>query len=133
MRSIPCMPYMYIHMARSVAACILPATICRAPRDEQDAKGSCCTDTALLDAAQAALPFQLTHAQQRSLDQILADMAKPFPMNRLLQVQIVSCCGAVWDNYMLTPGQMEPLHQHACSVLVGCMMSISSRVAAGPV
>lgn len=84
----------YTH-GKALATCIPLATICRAPRDEQDTKGSCCTDTALLDAAQAALPFQLTHAQQRSLDQILADMAKPFPMNRLLQVRVVSCCGAV--------------------------------------
>jgi RecG-like helicase len=84
-----------VHIAKLIAACILLATtVCRAPRDEQDAKGSCCTDTVLLDAAQAALPFQLTHAQQRSLDQILADMAKPFPMNRLLQVRVPSCCRA---------------------------------------
>ena len=75
-----------------LAYSLLPPFSFRAPRDEQDAKGSCCTDTALLEAAQAALPFHLTHAQQRSLDQVLADMAKPFPMNRLLQV---SCCGAV--------------------------------------
>ena len=87
---------MCVHVGRALlllAYCLEP--FCRAPRDEQDAEGSRCTDTALLDAAQAALPFQLTRAQQRSLDQILADMAKPFPMNRLLQVHAPSCCRTV--------------------------------------
>lgn len=40
----------------------------------------------MVDAARAALPFELTRAQDRTLAQILGDMAKPFPMNRLLQV-----------------------------------------------
>lgn len=41
---------------------------------------------AMVEAAREALPFQLTCAQDRTLHQVLADMAKPFPMNRLLQV-----------------------------------------------
>lgn len=32
-----------------------------------------------------ALAFELTNAQQRVIDEILADMARPIPMNRLLQ------------------------------------------------
>lgn len=37
-----------------------------------------------------ALPFQLTGAQQRCLDEIRADMAEPVPMNRLLQGDVGS-------------------------------------------
>lgn len=37
-----------------------------------------------------SLPFQLTSAQQRVLEEIFADMAKPEPMNRLLQGDVGS-------------------------------------------
>jgi len=43
-------------------------------------------DTALLEAVRGALPFELTGAQDRAMGQIVADMAKPIPMMRLLQV-----------------------------------------------
>ena len=36
------------------------------------------------------LPFRLTGAQQRVLDEILADMRRPFPMNRLIQGDVGS-------------------------------------------
>ena len=36
------------------------------------------------------LPFQLTAAQQRVLDEILTDMHRPFPMNRLIQGDVGS-------------------------------------------
>ena len=36
------------------------------------------------------MPFQLTVAQQRVLDEILTDMRRPFPMNRLIQGDVGS-------------------------------------------
>ncbi|MBN1136021.1 MAG: ATP-dependent DNA helicase RecG [Anaerolineae bacterium] len=47
-------------------------------------------DQALLDAFLASLPFALTAAQQRSLEQILDDMAQNRPMSRLLQGDVGS-------------------------------------------
>jgi ATP-dependent DNA helicase RecG len=45
---------------------------------------------ALLDAFVTSLPFQLTEAQQRSLDQIVADLSQSRPMSRLLQGDVGS-------------------------------------------
>jgi len=45
---------------------------------------------ALLDAFLQSLSFQLTEAQQRSLDQILIDLTQPRPMSRLLQGDVGS-------------------------------------------
>ena len=43
-----------------------------------------------LDAFLAALPFQLTGAQQKALAQLLADLARDVPMSRLLQGDVGS-------------------------------------------
>jgi ATP-dependent DNA helicase RecG len=48
------------------------------------------TNQALLDAFLQSLPFQLTQAQQRNLDQILEDLAQSRPMSRLLQGDVGS-------------------------------------------
>lgn len=48
------------------------------------------TKTTLLKAFYASLPFDLTHAQKRSIKEILADMRSPRPMNRLLQGDVGS-------------------------------------------
>jgi ATP-dependent DNA helicase RecG len=45
---------------------------------------------ALSERFQAALPFKLTGAQQRVLDEIRADLRHPFPMQRLLQGDVGS-------------------------------------------
>jgi ATP-dependent DNA helicase RecG len=45
---------------------------------------------AALDALERGLPFALTSAQRRVTDEILADMAQPRPMTRLLQGEVGS-------------------------------------------
>jgi ATP-dependent DNA helicase RecG len=47
-------------------------------------------DRALVDTFISALPYTLTQAQQRMLDEILGDMAQPSPMSRLLQGDVGS-------------------------------------------
>ena len=47
-------------------------------------------DEKKLKALQASLPFALTDAQERSLNEILADMRSPYHMNRLLQGDVGS-------------------------------------------
>ncbi len=48
------------------------------------------TDDAWLEAFKNNLPFDLTTAQRRALQEILGDMAKDVPMNRLLQGDVGS-------------------------------------------
>lgn len=48
------------------------------------------TTDAYLQELLTSLPFALTHAQQRCLDEIRADMQSPHPMNRLLQGDVGS-------------------------------------------
>jgi ATP-dependent DNA helicase RecG len=47
-------------------------------------------NSALRDALEASLPFSLTNAQHRVIGEIIADMAAPVPMNRLLQGDVGS-------------------------------------------
>ena len=47
-------------------------------------------DDKKLKTLQASLPFSLTEAQERSLNEILADMRSPYHMNRLLQGDVGS-------------------------------------------
>ncbi|MDW8060981.1 MAG: ATP-dependent DNA helicase RecG [Thermomicrobium sp.] len=47
-------------------------------------------DRAFLERFLATLPFRLTGAQQRALEEILADLAQPHPMSRLLQGDVGS-------------------------------------------
>ncbi|MDP8958713.1 MAG: ATP-dependent DNA helicase RecG [Actinomycetota bacterium] len=48
------------------------------------------TEAGLVEAFLEALPFTLTSAQQRVLEEIQADMAAPHPMHRLLQGEVGS-------------------------------------------
>ena len=47
-------------------------------------------DGALVDAFLGALPYTLTGAQQRAIDEISGDLAAPHPMHRLLQGEVGS-------------------------------------------
>ena len=47
-------------------------------------------ERSLIGAFQSRLPFRFTAAQQKALDEILADLAKPAPMHRLLQGDVGS-------------------------------------------
>ena len=56
------------------------------PRSQQEEQGIPLHNTSLLEAGRQALPFQLTAGQDEALQEIVADMAGPAPMLRLLQV-----------------------------------------------
>jgi len=47
-------------------------------------------DRALLERFRRRLPFELTAAQSRTVEEILADLAEPWPMHRLLQGEVGS-------------------------------------------
>ena len=47
-------------------------------------------DRVLLDGFRQRLPFELTGAQSRTVEEILADLAQPWPMHRLLQGEVGS-------------------------------------------
>ena len=54
------------------------------------AKATVCADTRLKDDFVASLPFTLTDGQQRVIDDISSDMARDYPMQRLLQGEVGS-------------------------------------------
>ena len=53
-------------------------------------KATACADTRLKDDFVASLPFTLTDGQQRVIDDISSDMARDYPMQRLLQGEVGS-------------------------------------------
>ncbi len=61
----------------------------RAARDAKSAP-RLATKNKLTKAFKAALPFALTHAQQRAANEIATDLAAPHPMQRLLQGDVGS-------------------------------------------
>lgn len=91
-----------------------------------------------------SLPFQLTHAQQRCVDEIRADMASPQQMNRLLQGDVgsgktlVALCamllavGSGKTAAMLAPTQIlaEQHYRNFCRLLAHTDVQISLRTSA---
>jgi ATP-dependent DNA helicase RecG len=75
-------------------------------------------DGPLLSRLRAGLPFRLTRAQQRALDEVLADLAQPHPMQRLLQgdvgsgktiVAALACLAAAdggWQSVVMAPTEI---------------------------
>ncbi len=59
-------------------------------RVQTESAPACAGDGALTQQLLARLPFQLTRAQQRVLEEILADLRKPHPMQRLVQGDVGS-------------------------------------------
>ncbi len=57
---------------------------------QQDAALPCAKTKAIAAVVAKALPFAPTNAQQRAIDEVAADLAKPLPMNRLLQGDVGS-------------------------------------------
>ncbi|MFM8971088.1 MAG: ATP-dependent DNA helicase RecG, partial [Actinomycetota bacterium] len=65
--------------------------VARKRRDEREGRGLVHrTDGPLVGAFHAALPFPLTSGQRAAFDEILADLAAPAPMHRLLQGEVGS-------------------------------------------
>jgi len=65
--------------------------VARKRRDEREGRGVVHrTDGPLVAAFHAALPFPLTDGQRAAFDEILADLAAPAPMHRLLQGEVGS-------------------------------------------
>jgi ATP-dependent DNA helicase RecG len=71
-------------------ALALAAALVRVQRRRQGNAVRIATPPALLTKLQATLPFELTSAQHRVIDEIFADIALPHPMNRLLQGDVGS-------------------------------------------
>ncbi|MDX1377172.1 MAG: DEAD/DEAH box helicase, partial [Burkholderiales bacterium] len=75
-------------------------------------------DGALLSGLRAGLPFELTGAQQRVLTEVLADLAQPHPMQRLLQgdvgsgktiIAALACLAAAdggWQSVVMAPTEI---------------------------
>ncbi len=65
--------------------------VARKRRYEREGRGVVhCVDGPLVGAFHAALPFPLTDGQTRALAEIVADLAAPAPMHRLLQGEVGS-------------------------------------------
>ena len=90
-----------------------------------------------LDKAKALLPFTLTGAQQRVVGQVTADMARPEPMNRLVQgavgsgktaVALVAACLAAAAGPLLAGVHREHIADEIGHARVGWAHLGSTRV-----
>ncbi len=96
-------------------------------------------DAGLLARLQAALPFQLTAAQQRVVAEIRQDIARPNPMHRLLQGDVgagktvvaalaaAQCMDAGWQCALMAPTEILATQHFA--KLVGWLQPLGVTVA----
>jgi ATP-dependent DNA helicase RecG len=109
-------------------------------RDERAAlRAPTLQDTALPARLRAALPFTLTAAQERVVAEIGADLARPRPMNRLLQGDVGSgktvvaalaaaaAIGAGWQCALMAP--TEILAEQHFRKLIGWLEPLGLKVA----
>ena len=109
-------------------------------RDERAAlRAPALQDTALPAQLRAALPFALTAAQERVVAEIGADLARPRPMNRLLQGDVGSgktvvaalaaaaAIGAGWQCALMAP--TEILAEQHFRKLIGWLEPLGLKVA----
>lgn len=99
------------------------------------------TDPAYMDELLASLPFELTHAQKRCIEEIRNDMAAPQQMNRLLQGDVgsgktlVALCamllavGSGKVAAMIAPTQIlaEQHYRNFCRLLAHTDIKVSLR------
>ncbi len=96
-------------------------------------------DEAVAAQFKAGLPFTLTGAQERSLEEILSDMARPVPMSRLLQgdvgsgktvvaaAALLACARAGYQGAIMAPTEIL-VEQHA-RTLSGLLEPFGVKVA----
>lgn len=71
-------------------ALVCQTALVKSRDSSRKAKATACADTRLKDDFVASLPFTLTDGQQRVIDDISSDMARDYPMQRLLQGEVGS-------------------------------------------
>ncbi|CAD7703940.1 unnamed protein product [Ostreobium quekettii] len=96
------------------------------PRTDADKEGTCITSLEMMNAGKAALPFELTCDQAQVLEEIVADMAGPRPMLRLLQGDVGTGKTAVtFLAMLLSAGSGAFMRWVNCRSLL-CMKEIAS-------
>ena len=71
-------------------ALVCQTALVKSRDSSRKAKATACADTRLKDDFVASLPFTLTDGQQRVIADISSDMARDYPMQRLLQGEVGS-------------------------------------------
>ena len=113
----------------------------RRRRAQQEGGMVTATDGAYVHELLAALPFELTAAQKRCIEEVRADMASPRRMNRLLQGDVGSgktlvalcamlhCIGSGYTAALIAPTQIlaEQHYRNFCRLLAHTDIRVSLR------
>lgn len=117
----------------------LSLALARRQRRSQRAEPLAAADAQLLHRLRASLPFALTPAQERVIGEISADLARDYPMHRLLQGDVGSgktvvaafaaaqAIASGWQVAMMAP--TEILAEQHFSKLAGWLQPLGVRVA----